>query len=177
MRGLAATLADWLDAVGLVRPSLVANSFGCQIAVELAVARPERVAALVLVGPTVDMYARSLPRQFARLVLDSVREPPGLLALIVLDYSIFVLRRGAPLVRAMLSDRLEENLPHVLQPTLVVRGSRDAIVSQPWAEKASALLPHGEMCVVDGAAHAVNYADPDALARVVCAFLGRAREP
>ena len=49
-----AALGGWLDAAGLERPALVANSMGCQVVTELAARRPERVGPLVLVGPTVD---------------------------------------------------------------------------------------------------------------------------
>lgn len=52
VRGLAAALDSWMAAVGVERATLVGNSFGCQIAVELAVTRPERVQRLVLNGPT-----------------------------------------------------------------------------------------------------------------------------
>jgi pimeloyl-ACP methyl ester carboxylesterase len=40
---------------------MLGNSFGCQIAVELAVRHPDRVAGLVLVGPTMDSSARTAP--------------------------------------------------------------------------------------------------------------------
>jgi 2-hydroxy-6-oxonona-2,4-dienedioate hydrolase len=71
----------------------------------------------------------------------------------------------------MLRDPVEEKLPLVEAPTLVVRGGRDLIVSQRWAEEFAALLPRGRLLVVPGAAHAVNYDDPEALADAVLRFL------
>jgi pimeloyl-ACP methyl ester carboxylesterase len=47
-------LADWLEMAGLPPVVVLGNSFGCQVAVELAVRHPHRIAGLVLVGPTVD---------------------------------------------------------------------------------------------------------------------------
>ncbi|MDQ3880940.1 MAG: alpha/beta hydrolase, partial [Chloroflexota bacterium] len=62
-------------------------------------------------------------------------------------------------------------LPCVRVPTLVVRGGRDPIVPQAWAEEVARLLPRGRLVVIPGAAHAVNHDAPAALARVVLPFL------
>jgi pimeloyl-ACP methyl ester carboxylesterase len=43
-------LADWLNAADLPSVAMLGTSFGCQVAVELAVRHPDRVAALVLVA-------------------------------------------------------------------------------------------------------------------------------
>jgi 2-hydroxy-6-oxonona-2,4-dienedioate hydrolase len=40
---LANALLQWLDARGLARPTLLGNSFGCQILAEFAASHPERV--------------------------------------------------------------------------------------------------------------------------------------
>ena len=170
---LADALAAWLDVVRIDAPTLVANSMGCQVVVELAVRMRHRAAGLVLVGPTVDPGARTMPRQAARLVLDSVREPPSLLPLIAADYLRFGPRRFLATSRHALRDALEEKLPRVEVPTLVVRGARDAIVSQKWAEEAARLLPSGELATVPGRAHAVNYSAPRELSTLVRGFVAR----
>src|SRR6266545_3643108 len=72
----ARVLADWLDARGAGPVCLLANSYDCQVAVELAVCRPDLVAALVLVGPTVDPAAASVPGQVGRWLRDLLREDP-----------------------------------------------------------------------------------------------------
>ena len=59
---LARIVAEWLTAIGVERAHFVGNSMGCQVIAELAASRPDRVGALVLVGPTVDPGARSLAR-------------------------------------------------------------------------------------------------------------------
>ncbi len=56
-------------------------------------------------------------------------------------------------------------------PTLVVLGSRDAIVPQRWAEEAIRSLPMGRLVVIPGSAHAVNYSSPLELTRVILPFL------
>ena len=60
-------------------------------------------------------------------------------------------------------------------PTLVVRGSRDQIVPQRWAEEAARLLPMGRLVVIPGAAHTANYSAPMELAHVTRAFLSEGR--
>lgn len=164
---LADALREFLDAEALERVPLVANSMGCQIVLDLAVRSPERVSSLVLVGPTVDPYRRSVRQQVPRFVLDSVREPPSLLAIVALDYAIFGPLRFVATARAALRDRPEEKLPHVDVPTLVVRGERDGFVSQRWCEDAARLLPRGRLAVVPGVAHAAHYAAPERVAALV----------
>ncbi|MDQ3793271.1 MAG: alpha/beta hydrolase [Actinomycetota bacterium] len=155
--GLSDSLAAWMGEGGLDRAALVGNPFGCQIIVELAVRHPERVERAVLQGPTTDPRARTVLRQMGRLLLDGVREPPSLLPIELFDYLDAGLRRSVRTLRYMLEDRIEEKLPRVRVPILVVRGSRDPIVPQRWAEEAASLLPMGRLAVIPGAAHTANY--------------------
>ncbi|MES4908615.1 MULTISPECIES: alpha/beta hydrolase [unclassified Streptomyces] len=98
LRALADALAEWLNTVGLDRAVLLGGSFGCQVAVEAAVHHPDRVAGLVLVGPTVDPAARTFARQLLRWLRNSRHAPASMAALNVADYRDA--RRGpAPRVR------------------------------------------------------------------------------
>ncbi len=74
-------------------------------------------------------------------------------------------------IRYMGKERIEESLPHISAPVLVVRGSRDPIISQRWAEEAASLLPKGRLAVIDGQTHTITVAGPEALAQVVVPFL------
>jgi 2-hydroxy-6-oxonona-2,4-dienedioate hydrolase len=171
VRGSARALAGWLDAVGIARAAFLGNSMGCQTLVELAVTAPQYVERLVLVGPTVDAAARSFWAHAFRLARDTLREPPSLIALTAFDYAAYGPRRFMATVRSVLDDRIEEKALLVRAPTLVVRGERDVLVSQRFAEELTARLPLGELAVVPGAPHAVNYAEPLALARLTSSFL------
>lgn len=171
VRGCARALAGWLDAIGIARAAFLGNSMGCQTLVELAATSPERVERLILVGPTVDSAARSFARQAMRLARDMLREPPSLIAIVASDYAVYGALRFIATARSVLDDRIEEKAPRVRAPTLVVRGERDVLVSQLFAEELVASLPLGELAVVARAPHAVNYADPLALARLASSFL------
>lgn len=169
--GLADALLAFLDAAGLERPPVVANSMGCQVVAALAARQPERVGPLVLVGPTVDPHRRSAARQVAGGLVDGLREPPSLLAIIAWDYAVSGPRRFVATARSALRDRVEENLRRVESPALVVRGEHDGFVSQRWAEEAAALLPRGRLTVVPGEPHAVHYTRPAVVAGLVRRFL------
>jgi 2-hydroxy-6-oxonona-2,4-dienedioate hydrolase len=165
--GLAATLADCLDALGLERPAFVANSMGCQVVTELAVRNPERVGPLVLIGPTVDPEQRLLRRQLFGGLRDAAREPLSLLAITAEDGAVMGVRAALATFRSALADRIEERLPLIEQPTLVLRGENDGFVSAGWAAQVAALLPRARLVNIPREPHAVHYTRPDLVARIV----------
>lgn len=168
---LADALVDWMTAMRFERPVLLGNSMGCQILADLAVRHPSRVERLVLVGPTMDPEARTGRQQFARLVLDSFREAPSQPFVVAFDYMTFGFRRFRQTFYGALQDRIEDKLPQIAAPALVVRGARDPIVPERWAREVASRLPRGRFVAVPGAAHTVNYMAPDALARLLREFL------
>ena len=168
---LSEALSSWMDEVGIPRAVLLGNSIGCQVIVRLALKEPARVERMVLVSPTVDRGARTVFRSFARLLLDIPRERLSLPFIALLDYLQAGLGRTAQTFGYAMQDRVEEKLPRVAQPALVVRGGRDPVVSEQWAAEVSRLLPAGRLAVLPGAPHAVNHHSPEELAAVVLDFL------
>jgi 2-hydroxy-6-oxonona-2,4-dienedioate hydrolase len=168
---LADALAEWLDALAIAKAHLVGNSFGCQIIAEFALRYPRKIDRLILQGPTMDPEARSLYRQLMRLAINSRREQPSLGRITFVDYAAAGLRRAAATVQMALRDRIEDKLPLIDAPTLIVRGEKDAVVPQRWAERAAALLPRGELHVIPGAAHTLNYSAPEKFAPIIRSFL------
>jgi 2-hydroxy-6-oxonona-2,4-dienedioate hydrolase len=149
---LADALAAWIEAASISRPALVGNSFGCQVIVELAARHPDRIACAVLQGPTMDAAARTLPSQTWRWLHDLLQERPDPRARLR-DYRDAGPRRVLATYRLALRHRVEEQLPRVTVPTLVVRGPDDPIVSQNWAETVAGLLPAGQLVVTATGAH------------------------
>jgi pimeloyl-ACP methyl ester carboxylesterase len=168
---LADALLAWMDRIGLERPHLVGNSFGCQVIADLAARHPGRVGRLVLQGPTMDPRARSAWRQVLRwlVVAPFERYSEGLILL--RDIRDLGPRRAVAMIRMALRDPIEQKLGRIVAPTLVVRGTRDAIVPQRWAEEAARLLPNGRLVVIERAAHTINYSQPAWLTDVVLPFL------
>jgi pimeloyl-ACP methyl ester carboxylesterase len=170
---LADRLAAWLTATGLAPAALIGNSFGCQVAVELAVRHPAQVRCLVLVGPTIDPHARSAPKQVLRWLRDLRHEDLFQVPIILRDLVDAGLRRAARTFWIALGDRIEEKLPAVQVPALVTRGAVEPVVSRRWAEQAADLLPRGEFAEVPGAPHDANYTSAGPLAALVLPFLDR----
>lgn len=170
--GLAGALLAWLDAAGVARPALVANSMGCQVAVEAARRAPAVFDRLVLIGPTFDPRHRNPIGQIGRWLLTGLSERPGLTAVLARDYLACGPRRLLGTALHARRNRIEDALPDVPVPVLVARGSRDASVPQRWAREVADTVPDGSLAVVPGAAHALNYSAPGPLAAAIGPFLG-----
>lgn len=167
---LADQLLAWMDAVGLQRVSLVANSMGCQVSVDLAVRYPNRVERLVLIGPTSDPTARTFTAHALRLIASAPFERVSLIPILMVDY----LRMGPRLIpefRFLLRDPVEEKLPQVTMPVMIVRGERDAIVPTRWFEEAARLVRAERKVVIVRWGHAVNFSAPRQLTAAIAPFL------
>ncbi|MCA1667898.1 MAG: alpha/beta fold hydrolase, partial [Thermomicrobia bacterium] len=90
---LARALADWMNAVGLMRVHLLGHSLGGPVVAEFAHHYPERAARLILVGATIGTRGASAPYQTLGLLRDSVRESPSLFPVVMRDYWRAGLRR------------------------------------------------------------------------------------
>lgn len=168
---LAHALVACARAEGHERVALVANSFGAQIAVEAALRHPDVVDRMVLLGPTVDPAARSVIRQCLRWVRNAPDEHLSALPMMARDLADLGLVRAARMLRTMRDDPIEDKLPHVRCPVLVVRAGRDRVVPQRWADELTGLLPRGELVLLPGYAHMAHYSGPRALAPLLRPFL------
>src|SRR6185437_5548860 len=173
---LADALALWLEANGISRAAFIGNSFGCQVLAALAVRHPAVVDRLVLQGPTVDPKARNLVVQFWRDIINGRREPRPMGPLARIDYAKAGLRRALLTARVLIRDRIEQRLPLIAAPTLVLHGSRDPVSPHEWAEAATRLLPHGKLVVIEGGTHTMNYTYPEEFAAAILPFLEEAAD-
>jgi 2-hydroxy-6-oxonona-2,4-dienedioate hydrolase len=174
---LADVVAETQAALGLERSVLVGNSFGCQVVADLAARRPERVAAVVLTGPTFEP-GRSFLHHVLGLLADVPLESPLLWALHVPDYVLAGPRLPLEMLRHAIDDRIEAKLPQIEAPALVVRGSRDPIISRDWPRRMALSLPRGRWAEIPGGPHCVNFSTPRELVALIERFLeleGQAR--
>lgn len=172
-RGLADSLGGWLDAAGTGPAVLLGNSYGCQVIVDLVARRPALAPALVLTGPTTDARARTAPAQVLRWLRDVPREDPTQLPVLLRDARDAGVRRLIGTLRNAVRDRIEDKLPAVSAPTLVVRGGVEPIATARWAAEVTRLLPAGESVELPGTPHNSPYAGAELLAPAVEAFLDR----
>jgi pimeloyl-ACP methyl ester carboxylesterase len=168
---MARVLGTWLETMGVREPILVANSMGCQVATMLAVTRPSLVGGLVLISPTVDPARRSKRQQLFGLLRAAAREPSSMTRLALTDAMGADPRRLASVARSVIEDPIENRLPLVQQPTIVIHGEADTLIGMEWAERVAALLPRGRLVVVPDATHVVHYTRPEVVAELVEALV------
>ncbi len=171
VHGQAEFLAAWMPAAGLERAALLGHSLGTQVVADLAFHHPRLAERLILAAPTIDDAGRSVPRELLRLLRDVPREPFSLAPLVTRDYLRAGLGRVLRTLRYALADRIELKLPALNLPVLVVRGTRDPVVSERWTEKVCRLLPQGRLAVLPRAAHALHFSHPRELAGLLRPFL------
>lgn len=170
---MADALVYWMDAAGLPRCHIVGNSLGCEIAASLAARYPQRVGCLILIGPTVGPDDERFWDQFGRIAWDIPHEPWALIFDHVVDHWRAGLRRAFGMIRNMLRHEMREDLRTVEAPTLVLRGSYDPIVIDPWIREAARLLRCGEAHTLKVGWHCVHYSHPDCVAEAILGFTGR----
>jgi pimeloyl-ACP methyl ester carboxylesterase len=173
---LADSLLEWMHVRRIVAPVLLGQSHGCQVVVEAVTRAPAVASALVLNAPTMLAAHRSIGGQLWRIVLDTPREPLALVPHVARDWL-----RAGPLrlfgtLRDALRDRIEDKLPAVRVPVLIVNGERDPVSPPSWGERLARLTGSGvsgsgaRCVVVPGAAHAVPFSHPEALAAEIMAM-------
>jgi 2-hydroxy-6-oxonona-2,4-dienedioate hydrolase len=181
---LAEALMRWLDVRGIGPCVFVGNSFGCQVIVECAVREPHRALGLVLNAPTMDPAHRTAVSQLLRVIADIPREPMMLAVHVARDY----LRAGPfrlfATLRSALADHVEEKLPRLTMPVLVVCGGRDPVVTVRWADEVRQLVGRDRpdaagatLRIIPDAAHALPFDDPATFASCIEELLARLASP
>lgn len=155
----ASAVCDWLDAACLPPVVMAGHSSGTQVAAHVAAARPALVAATVLASPTVDPKARSVPRALYHWRRDAAYPMPGLAESHRPEWRRAGPRQLVHLLRAHLRDRLEDTVPRIRGPLLVLRGAEDRLSTQRWARHLADLAEDGRLVTVPGP-HTFLWRDP-----------------
>lgn len=136
---LGARLAGYLPR----RTVLIGHSASCQVVARAAALAPDRVSAIVLVGPTTDPEAASWPRLVERWLRTAASETPRQVPFLARTYA----RTGLVWMRrAMEAARHEDVRADVRAlrcPVLVVRGRHDRICPEDWARELVSIAPAG----------------------------------
>lgn len=157
----AAAVAAWLGAAGLGRVVLAGHSSGTQVAARAAARDAAGVRGVVLASPTIDPRHRSVLPALRAWHRDNEREPADLDE----QHRPERHRAGVPRVlhalRVHLRDRLEDVVPRVGVPLLVLRGERDRLCTEEWARALAGAAPDGRFVPVPGP-HSFPYTHPEA---------------
>jgi 2-hydroxy-6-oxonona-2,4-dienedioate hydrolase len=168
---MADFLSAWMSVVGIGSAVLVGNSLGCQVIAEMALRHPSRLYRAILIGPTVDKRRRTSVQQIVRTLRAGFYEDLSLIPKVLFDYALAGVRRSFQAMQYAINHEVEHLLPHMSVPTLVVRGSRDPLCPQRWAEEVNSLLPDGHLVIIPGGGHGVHYSLAGETAKVILDFL------
>ena len=189
----ASAALDLLDALDIGRACIAGHHTGAVIAAEIAASAPERVSALVLSScPMVDA-ARRASHAGKRVVDEVERGPDGrhlgamwaarqplypagdtaLMERFVID----ALKAGPMAVeghRVVNRYRLEERLPRIACPTLVIGAVRDPH-AYPSAARVAAAIGGAQRVDIEGGMVPLPDQMPDEFAAAILRFLGTAK--
>ncbi|WP_245177284.1 alpha/beta hydrolase [Geodermatophilus sp. DF01_2] len=154
-------VAAWLDATGLGRVVLMGHSSGTQVAARAAARHPPAVRAVVLASPTIDPRFRGWVRLLIAWRRDGRREPPGLNESHMPEWKRAGTRRLVHTVNIHLADRLEDAVPRLGVPVLVLHGDQDRVCTERWARSLAEQARDGRFASMPGA-HTFPWADPHA---------------
>lgn len=159
------------DVLGLGPSVYLGHSLSCQTVLELAATEPDRAAGVILAAPTGDRRKKRLVREAVGFLRDIPREPPSLVPLILDAYV-----RAGPVRwgRTWLAGKRHDAFTaaaRVRAPGMVLVGDRDPVVSLHFARAITYALPSARLRIIEGAAHALIYDEPDGFNAAVLSFL------
>jgi len=162
-------LVEILDHYGLEKPGLIGISRGAWNAVALALSRPERVGALILLSPAqaltsitnLSFVLTSLlssinptARRLAKMTRLAFFNPAGIAPLFLEQYKCglrhFNLRYGFSLPPTLFTD---DELRSVRAPTLLLIGDHDVVNTPAAVERARNMMSQVDAGIVENAGH------------------------
>jgi pimeloyl-ACP methyl ester carboxylesterase len=176
---------DLLDTLGLQRVSIIGTSVGGWVAAELAVAHPQRVERLVLVGASglkvdgvarFDVFVQPIEETLQHLFYDQSRVAQLLPTDLGAEVIVRGYRESTTLARLtwnpyMYNPKLARRLRRVTAPTLVLWGEEDAFLPPPHGEAYAQLIPNATLRTIPRCGHLVPFEQTDVFIRHVMTFL------
>jgi pimeloyl-ACP methyl ester carboxylesterase len=177
-----------LDDLGVARVALVGHSMGGWISLAFAAAHPERVERLVVVDaaglrfePDLSLERALLPEtvdDVRMLIRANFRRPLRLPTFVLRDLlriaRLDAVPRTALLQRLVYGDEhVDEHLPGIAVPTLVVWGRHDPLTPLALGERIAGAITGAELAVFEDAAHSPNVECPARFNGLLREFLRR----
>jgi pimeloyl-ACP methyl ester carboxylesterase len=195
----AEELRALLDALAVPRADVVGASLGGAVAIDLALAAPERVGRLALLAPAISGFEASEPHRQRMADVDTVYRKHGLGAAVEAELKLWVdgVWRGPDivpaevreLVRAMNTIVLANEVAHpdahavwldppaitrleeIRAPALVIEGDLDLPDPLRRAELCATRIPGARRLVVENTAHLPSLEQPEIVNRALLDFL------
>lgn len=186
--GFAADLVAFLDALAIDRAVLVGHSYGSFVARRAAIAAPERVVALALIGTGAstkiagadDLQAAlrtlpdPIPESFAReFQSGTVHRPlPAEFFDRIIRESLKIPSRLWPvMIDSLLAYDDTSELGRIRAPTQLLWGDHDALFSRAQQDALLAALPAARLKVYEETGHCPNWERPEWVAADVTDFV------
>lgn len=181
--GLAQWLYDFIESQGIENPILLGNSMGGHVALEFAHSYPKDVRALVLTGSSGLLeydFGSSFPKRKSREYLKeraNMTFYDDLADDVIVDEILDVVNSRKKLLsllkltRSTHSHNMENMLPHIHQPALLVWGKQDVVTPPKVALEFESLLPNARLKWIDQCGHAPMMERPDEFSGLMKAFL------
>lgn len=173
-----------MDAHGLGRATLVAESAGAAVVLSAAAARPERVEDLVLVDALVpsdrpgddDPFVQALRADYAATAaafVDACAPDPAHDRIRHWGRRILARSSAEPAIALLRADVPDPplDLATIAVPTLLIHCVGDAISPVEGARELAAALPHATLTVLDGAEHVPTMTRPAEIAALIEGWL------
>jgi pimeloyl-ACP methyl ester carboxylesterase len=177
-----------MDALDLGPAVVGGNSLGGHAALELALAHPDRVSALVLAGSSGLFergFTRGVPHRpgpaFVREKMEEVFFDPALVTAAGVERVRRIVttrdlaRRVLQVARAARLHNVAARLPGIRVPTLLVWGREDRVTPPEVAERFHALIPGSDLVLLPRCGHAPMLERPERFAAVVGDWLAATR--
>jgi pimeloyl-ACP methyl ester carboxylesterase len=190
IRDYAADAVAFLDALSIERATLVGHSFGSLVARQVAIAHPERVASVVLIGTggttgntvlqdvqvALETIDDPVPLAFAREFQASTAYAPlpeAFFERIIAESLKLPARLWRKVFDEILAYDDEDQLKRITTPALLIWGEHDALFPREHQDRLVATIPGARLEVYEETGHCPNWERPDRVAADLQDFLKR----
>lgn len=185
-------MLEVFEATGLERATIVGLSAGAQVAIDFALAHPDRVAALVLASPGLGGYQAvgsfdwmapvmkelraGEPQQAMRAwtetpLMKIVTDPAADSAMQAIVMDNWMVWTYDPQLQAMPDPPAITRLSDIEAPALVLIGQNDLIDTKRVGDTLAACLVNAQLVTIAAAGHLVNLEAPERFAQALTTFL------
>ena len=187
----AEAVRAFMGALGAGKAIIVGHSLGGAVAMALATAHPELAKALILVDSCAPTGLKTPETHYP--ILEMMRTNKALLAQ-AFRGGVMPTMKDEALFQALVDDAMLMAAPawsgnaralerfdraaacgKFAAPVLVVRGEKDAIITEAMARETAAAFPAARLELLDGVGHAVLVEDPDRFKKLFVEFAASIR--
>lgn len=186
-----------MDYLGIKRAVIVGMSQGGYAALRMAIVKPDRVSALVLMSTQADVNDAAFTAQCAEMAETWKSQGPVEPLIEALAAALlgpkenpdieehwktwipkWKMHSGNAIFQATNAlngrDNIDDRIKEIMQPALITHGEKDVAVHLSLGEKLKRnLLNCHELVAVPDAAHAANYTHPDLINKALVKFLNQ----